>query len=149
MRKENSKFISIRTQFEALHNWPDAPRAVAFLRHPHRHLFKVQLWWEVDHNDRDREFFVNRSMVDYYIRNTLLHTYNFDESSIIPDLGSKSCEDVAESLLNHFSAFSVLVSEDGENEATVFGEESKEENKEESGNNHLIAEMKSLLERHT
>lgn len=44
------------TQFEAFHCWPEAPRTVDFLRHPHRHIFHVTVWVEQTHMERDVEY---------------------------------------------------------------------------------------------
>ena len=44
--------IKIRTQFEFVHCWKDAPEEVQFLRYLHRHDFLVSCEIEVFPNDR-------------------------------------------------------------------------------------------------
>ena len=41
----------------ALHHWAGAPDGIRdYLRHPHRHSFRIKAWADVEHNDRDIEF---------------------------------------------------------------------------------------------
>lgn len=111
------KVVIIRTRFEATHCWPDCPHDdVAFLKHPHRHEFWVEVEIEVSHNDRDVEFIRVKRTLDHYIA----------ERYKGRDLGSKSCEDIAEEILlaaelrRDICLFhSVTVLEDGENGAKV------------------------------
>lgn len=104
--------IVVRTEFEALHNYPDAPDEVSFLRHMHRHKFYVTVEIEVNHNDRDLEFFIVKKQLDKFI-NTLIIT-------------GDSCEGMADSILdmltneyglNRFMEVSVF--EDNENGAKI------------------------------
>lgn len=46
----------IKTQFEGIHCYPNAPDSVAFLRSPHRHLFHVTVKIEQFHTSRDLEY---------------------------------------------------------------------------------------------
>lgn len=50
-----SSFIRVKTQFEGLHRWPDAPEPEEYLRSPHRHLFVAEADIEVFHDDREIE----------------------------------------------------------------------------------------------
>lgn len=50
-------FIEVKTHFEALHRWVDAPESSAFLRHYHRHIFSIKVKVRVDHDNRELEFF--------------------------------------------------------------------------------------------
>lgn len=105
------KTIIIRTRFEAIHCWPNCPyEDVAFLKNPHRHEFWIEVEIKVSHNDRDIEFIRAKRELDSYIAT------GYGE-----DLGSTSCEDIAESIMNsglfHFD--SVTVMEDGENGAKI------------------------------
>lgn len=111
-------FIFIRTQFPAIHNWPEASSkcpASSFLSHPHRHMFHVVIKVAVAHTDRDVEFIEFKDAVNSYIRK---HMWNYD-------LGRMSCEDIALSIVSAATGiigrepFSVEVSEDGENGAIV------------------------------
>lgn len=111
------KVIIVRTRFEAIHSWLDCPyEDVAFLRNPHRHEFWVEVEIEVTHNDRDVEFIRAKRLLDLYIA----------EYYKGKDLGSMSCEDIAEGLFlaaelrRDICLFhSVTVLEDGENGAKV------------------------------
>ena len=103
--------VWITTDFTAFHRWEDAPEEVQFLREWHRHLFKVKVELKVTHSDRDVEFLILKRKVDQYINLWFAHS-KFEYS----------CEHIAESLLDHFDAYSVTVSEDGENGATVTNE---------------------------
>jgi hypothetical protein len=106
--------ITVRTQFSALHAWPDAPEEVAFLRTPHRHLFKVAATFSVTHADRQLEFFIVQRKLNKFLAGW--------EGR---DLGPQSCEMMAEALMLYLDAvhpgkcLSVTVSEDGENDGTV------------------------------
>ena len=103
------RFIIIKTQFEGIHNWPDCNvPGVAFLKYPHRHIFHVCIKVEVKHNDRQIEIINLKRSVDDYIQSHL--GYN---------LGTKSCEDIAEDLFMEFFADYVSVLEDNENGAEV------------------------------
>jgi hypothetical protein len=105
------RFVVIRTQREAFHQYEEAPDEVAFLRYPHRHIFHFTAKIQVSGADRELEFF----MVQRKIQGVLPET----------DIYS-SCESKAEFLLdyllteygNHRSII-VEVSEDGENSAIV------------------------------
>lgn len=114
------RFITVITQFEGFHAWPQAPDEVEFLRYKHRHLFGVSVTLEVMHNDRELEFFLVKKKVDELI----------DLLVDKEDVGS--CEmcasQLATALHQVYDRFvSVTVSEDKENSATVIIK--KEENK--------------------
>ena len=51
-------FVKVKTDFVSIHCWKDAPEQVAFLRNLHRHIFYVTLKLEVEHDDREVEFFM-------------------------------------------------------------------------------------------
>ncbi len=103
-------FIVVRTQFEAIHNWPACPfKSVDFLTHPHRHIFYTEVKWEVSHSDRDKEFIIQKRILIEYLRK------NYEK-----DLGSMSCEMIAEDILSHLEADYVSVFEDNENGAEVY-----------------------------
>lgn len=113
--------ITIRTQFEGIHCWPEAPEEVGFLQHSHRHIFQIRANIKVEHNDRDVEFI----MLKHHVDNWLNTKYNNDEGNVW-DMGRMSCEDVAEQIVEVICDFvgphrtvTVFVSEDGENEAMV------------------------------
>lgn len=85
--------IEVKTQFEGLHCWPDAPDEVKFLRHTHRHMFHVVLRLPVHHNDRELEFI----MVKHELEKFLKERYSWPDAPAA--LGRMSCEDIAKSIL--------------------------------------------------
>lgn len=106
-------FIIVRTQFVGFHKYENAPDEVAFLKNTHRHLFKVSCELETFHNDRELEFFM--------VHMTL-------EREILPfvQLKLESCEQMAsrilDGLINAYGThryYSVVVSEDGENDGKI------------------------------
>lgn len=106
--------VKIQTQFEDFHCWPDAPEEVDFLRSNHRHIFKVSVKIEVNHDDREIEFFILQRQVN-----------NIIETSVKPMEQRKSCEDMAEVIMDYLEVIypsrfiEVEVSEDGENSSIV------------------------------
>ena len=108
-------FIVIRTQFTAFHKWLAAPDIVAFLRYPHRHVFHVEIKYLVGHDDRDREFFIEKERLENYIGVRYhQHIYNKEE---VPEL---SCEMIAKDIATKFEADYVSVFEDNENGAEYY-----------------------------
>lgn len=110
-------YIKVKTQFEALHEYKDAPEEVKFLRNPHRHLFKVELTLETKHTDREIEFFILKKAVEAEINNYRMKN------------GMQSCEALAKYLVVTFEEYKTNalekrncraeVSEDGENAGFV------------------------------
>lgn len=101
-----------------LHKWPEAD--VEFLRHPHRHLFRVRVEAEVTDDNRQVEFIRMKGIARHAFCRLSLSS-DFD---LVCDFGSMSCEMLAKRLmLNLADSFptvvSVEVSEDGENGAVV------------------------------
>ena len=112
--KNRSIFVTF--QKEGIHWYPDAPEAVEFLRNPHRHIFHFRVDIDVHHNDRDIEFIMfKRELEALYTEATL-------------QMDHKSCEMLAEDLIGYIGGkypgrkISVMVSEDGENGATLIYE---------------------------
>jgi len=104
------KEIMVQTQFVALHQWADAPIEVAWLRHPHRHVFYVKIGIPVDHNDRDREFFIEQERLKKIVQKWEGKGEAF----------SMSCEMFAEDILKATPyATWCEVWEDGENGARL------------------------------
>ncbi len=107
--------IIVKLQFEALHCWPGVVEAlpdiadIHFLQYPHRHLFYVTLEKEVSHSDRDVEIILFKRKVEEYLK--LTYSGN---------LGAKSCEMLAEELLQKFDCLMVEVLEDNENGGRVY-----------------------------
>lgn len=106
-------FVVIKTQFEALHCWPDCDiNGVMFLQNTHRHIFHVVMKFLVSHSNRDIEFIHQKRLVEDYIRQ------HWDRK----DLGKTSCEDLAINLFVKFNANFVSVFEDNENGAEAVAE---------------------------
>jgi len=104
------KYIIVKLQHEALHCWPGCPHEdVSFLRDPHRHMFHIRMWVEVNHSDRDIEFIRLKREVTKYLKGR----YN---------LGSTSCEMLAEELMDFADATAVEVMEDNENGGLVIND---------------------------
>lgn len=101
--------IFITTQFEALHQWDNAPTGVEFLRHPHRHVFHLRVEWLVTHDDREKEFILLKRKTEKEIRRLAAHA----------DTSRWSCERWGKELLTILDAVKVEVSEDGENGAII------------------------------
>ena len=100
--------IIVNLEYEAIHQWKncDIPE-VSFLKHPHRHIFKIQCKKEVKHTDRDIEIIMLKRKILKY-----LDKFNNDFSTM-------SCEDIAGLLLYEFELNYCMVLEDGENGAEV------------------------------
>lgn len=108
-----SKSIIVRTQFEAIHRWKDAPEEVFFLRNFHRHLFKLSIQISVDGLDRELEYFMVLNRLNEFLRNNFKKDQGIDAS----------CETMGMLILDNFllptygknRKYKVEVSEDGEN----------------------------------
>ena len=85
--------ITVKTQFEGIHFWDNAPDKVAFLRNPHRHIFKIEVTVGVNHDDRDIEFFILKNDIDIFLRQ--IGTQYHSEMCNLRNLGGKSCEMMA------------------------------------------------------
>ena len=110
--------IWVTTEFSGLHRYPEAPEEVAWLRYPHRHLFKVRVELHVSNDNRDQEFFIVQGVLDHYVKEKL-SVQSTDETC-----PTTSCETMAQRIAqymlgNAYNVRSVEVSEDGENGAKV------------------------------
>ena len=113
-RYDSRKTIWVSFQKEGIHQYPAAPDEVAFLRHPHRHMFHFRVEIEVFHDDRDIEFIMfKRELETLYGRGAL-------------ELDYKSCEmlasDLEQYILTNYPGrcYNVNVSEDNENGAVLY-----------------------------
>lgn len=101
--------IYIKTSFVGFHSWASAPQEVQFLQNYHRHIFNVKVYFQVNHNDRDIEFFIAKNQIDSFIRENISNVSNVG-----------SCEQIAEKiLLSDSRIIKVEVNEDNENGAIV------------------------------
>lgn len=115
MYRKYKTFIKIRTQKEGFHMYENSPEEVNFLRHPHRHLFKIELKIQTFHDDRELEFFIVKRAFEKWLDESLVLNYN------------GSCETMAKVILDEFvianygelREIQVVVSEDGENDGIV------------------------------
>lgn len=103
--------VVFRIAFEALHCWPDASN---YLRHPHRHLFHVEGELVVTGDNREVEFIE----LGRQVKNHISVKFHTSEDALV-DLGSTSCEQLAEMIAEQFSLFRCSVFEDSENGAIV------------------------------
>lgn len=117
--KKVKRFITVKTQFQFMHRWPEAPEGKHdHLRNLHRHMFHVEFSVTVDHHDRDIEFLALKDELEAYIR---LET----EDKVTGWRSRSSCEDIAQHLINWGNRsypdrlFRVTVLEDNENGATL------------------------------
>ena len=66
---------SVKMEREMLHCWPGAPEEVSFLRHPHRHIFKISVDIQQFGDDRDVQYFMLRNRIQPFIdKEWPLHT---------------------------------------------------------------------------
>lgn len=103
----------VTLEFEAMHQWKDAPEGVRFLKYIHRHLFKLRVEVEVFHNDREIEFILLKREIEKFVRR------RFERKLV------GSCEQIGEIILRWLKdkypnrRMKVEVSEDGENGAVI------------------------------
>lgn len=118
------KFIFVTFQKEGIHSYPEAPDVVAYLRHPHRHMFHFKVTMEVFHDDREVEFIMFKHEMESLYRNE-------SESLFIDQplqLNNMSCEMLAVNLGKYIEdhypqrSYRIEVSEDGENGALIESE---------------------------
>ena len=101
--------VVVALAFEGVHSWPECPLPdVAFLRHPHRHEFRVTARKLVSHEEREVEVIMLKRSMAAYCRDELAGPH------------SMSCETMARMLAERFCLASCQVLEDGENGAEVW-----------------------------
>jgi hypothetical protein len=108
-------YIKVRTEFEGFHCWPEASKMderIKFLESRHRHMFKVEVKAEVNHDDRELEFFLVKWALSDYLTEG--------------EHNNKSCEMIAKDILNEHLLpkygeryYEIVVSEDGESDGIV------------------------------
>lgn len=112
------KTIVVKTSFEGIHCWPEAPAEVKYLRQLHRHIFNVVVEIEVKHMDRELEFIMVKHKLNEWLAE------HFDSQGVW-QMGRLSCEQVAWELVEKLSQqygtrfIKVCVLEDGENGACI------------------------------
>lgn len=101
-------FIGVSLQKEGIHNYPDAPEGVEFLRHPHRHMFHFEIEVAVTHDDREIEFILFKRDIDRFLNDG-------------ENWGHRSCEMICDVINRYVRTtygnrhMNIKVSEDGEN----------------------------------
>lgn len=117
------KTVYAKVSFEGIHYWPDAPNEVKFLKYPHRHIFNIKASVEVSQNNREIEFI----MLGHRLKE-LFKGLATDDPNGVWNMGTTSCEDVAEIVMSYIRYklglsdeiyISVQVDEDGENGCIV------------------------------
>ena len=127
--QEAKRFIWVTFQREGIHLYPQAghdPKLktddeydVSFLGYPHRHIFHFKVGIQVYHNDRDIEFIQFKRWLEKLYGNNVI------------ELNHKSCEMISDDLYEAIASrypdrdIEITVSEDGENGATIFYNQTK------------------------
>lgn len=133
--------IFCKTQFEGMHCYPKAPREVAFLKVPHRHMFGIEVGLEVFNDDREVEFIMLKRNVEVFLNKHFDRCY----TGMCADLGTMSCEQIAKEIIGYLEecycketkrTITVTVDEDGENGATVTNDGEFGSNSMSDGFNH-------------
>lgn len=110
--------IGIKLSVEGIHYFPNASKVfderIEFLEFPHRHNFGIECKFQVNHDNRDKEFILLKREVLSY-----LHKEFADENNVCC-FGHMSCEMIAKRILQNFGFDYVKVDEDGENYAEVY-----------------------------
>lgn len=109
--KKIQSVVYCKVDFEGIHCWPQCPfEEVRYLRDPHRHIFKITAYKEVNHDDRDVEFIMLKHQIEKFLEREY-------PGGI---LGAMSCEMLGRQLLEEFNLMQIDVSEDGENGAVMY-----------------------------
>ncbi len=113
----NISYIWVTTHKEGFHFWKQAPKAVKFLKHPHRHVFSFKIYLSIKHNDREIEFFMFKKDVKFAINNIWVK-YDLYSDKKCKGL---SCEMISDEICKIIKKkyvgreIIIEVSEDGEN----------------------------------
>ena len=105
----NIKYIWVTFRKEGIHQYPNAPEGVEFLKYPHRHIFHFRVELEVFHDDRDVEFILFKRELEKLYDQEILQ------------LNNQSCEMIADNLHDYIVKnypernHNIEISEDGEN----------------------------------
>ena len=117
-------FVEVKSQFEALHRWKDAPEEVKFLRDFHRHVFVVRVTVNAKHANREVEFFILKKELDAIIKEIFcISTALWASEATLKEM-EMSCEQIADIIqqkleANRFRVSKISVHEDDENGAVV------------------------------
>ncbi len=114
--KKPGTVIWVKSSFIGMHQWPDAPADVAYLKHLHRHVFNVRVRIPVKHADREIEFHIFKRRLDFILASVEIK---------LSQNPSMSCEMIAmeiNTLLNNdgYNPSAIQVDEDGECGAEIY-----------------------------
>ncbi len=91
------KTVILDIDVEGFHRWEQAPDEVSFLRHRHRHLFRIRAGVEVIESDREKEIFIMQG----HLRQAIAWRYrSMRTTGGEVDFFNDSCEMIAEKLLD-------------------------------------------------
>lgn len=112
--------VWVKTQLPIIHCWPNAPKIVEFLKHPHRHLFHFKVGVFVVEDDREVEFLQFKAEVENCIFQCFLPQQGDRHCVVYND----SCEMMAKKVksiieIKGFKVAFIEVSEDNENGAII------------------------------
>lgn len=106
-----TRHIITHNEIEGFHYYPNAPKFCEYLANKHRHIFTIECWFEVSHNEREIEIIEMQHRIENMIANKFGRPANFD---------SMSCESIAETIMNEFyNIESCIVTEDGNGGASL------------------------------
>lgn len=88
---------------QGFHHYPNAPKFCEYLKERHRHLFHITCKFLVSHNNREIEINEMQNKIEKYLK---------AKFGNICEFGKRSCEDIAQELLNEFECSEVTVLED-------------------------------------
>lgn len=112
---QKGTYVFCTTQFEYIHRWSGATGREIYLKHPHRHMFHVNVRIKVEHDNRAVEFINLKHLVDAAV----IHLKEVEWSDEV------SCEMMAKGIIKELKEYSLVeaysceVSEDRENGAIV------------------------------
>jgi len=109
-------YIWITFKKEGIHKYPEAGtnpelKSVNFLQYPHRHIFHFKVYVEIFHDNRDREFIMEKRWMESLYNENILNL-NFQSCEMMArDLSEK----LKERYKNENRKIIIEISEDGEN----------------------------------
>lgn len=95
-------------EIEGMHHWKDAPEHLRYLRNEHRHVFHIECYHEVEGYDRQIEIIETQQKIKQYLE----AKYHYKENGMCI-FGNRSCEQIAQELVQRFNCYAVEVTEDG------------------------------------
>ena len=114
------KYVCSTVRIVAFHRWPDAPEDVRYLSYRHRHMLTARVWFSVNDGDREVEFHQQQRKLRSLLKS--LYPSRYDDEI---ELGSRSCEHVAEDIYSRRAHFGdatiskIEVWEDDENGSVI------------------------------